>query len=94
MKRVRVTAAAAVVLVLAGGCRDTQWPSRADRAEFCDVVTGPGFDEDRFDDRLVHLGTPQDLPYEARRYLLDLADGHDPVPAEQQVFETYVADHC
>lgn len=92
--RVRVAAAAAVVLVLAGGCRETEWPSDADRSEFCDVVTGLPFTEGGFDDTLERLGTPRDLPFEARRYLLDLAEGHDPVPAEKQVFDQYVADHC
>lgn len=92
--RVRVPAAAAVVLVLAAGCRATEWPSDADQAEFCDVVTGLHFTEGGYDDTLERLGTPQDLPFEARRYLLDLAEGNDTDPAGEQALATYVGDHC
>ena len=92
--RVRALAAAAVVLVLAAGCRATEWPSDADRSEFCDVVTGPHFTEGGYDDALERLGTPQDLPFEARRYLLDLDEGKDPDPAGEQAFDQYVSEHC
>ena len=92
--RVRVTAAAAAVLVLAAGCRDTQWPSNADRAEFCAEMTSAQFRESGVDELIIEHGTPENLPFEARRYLLDLADGHDPVPAEEQVFDTYVEEFC
>ncbi|WP_157538700.1 hypothetical protein [Nocardioides sp. Root79] len=89
-----MTAAAAAVLVLAAGCRDTQWPSNADQEAFCDTVASAQLTEGGVDQDLRQLGTPANLPFEARRYLLDLADGHDPVPAEKQVFDTYLADHC
>lgn len=92
--RVRVTAAAAVVLVLAAGCRDTQWPSDADQAAFCDGFTGLQFTEDGIDEGLRQLGTPRDLPFEARRYLLDLDEGKDPDPAGEQAFDQYVSEHC
>ncbi|MCX6401700.1 MAG: hypothetical protein NTX33_17440 [Propionibacteriales bacterium] len=89
----RFVAAAAAFLVAATGCRATEWPSDADQAEFCALVTsdaGPG-------DQLVELhrlGTPEDLPFEARRYLLDLDEGKIPDEVGEQAFTTYVADHC
>ncbi|NYI43660.1 hypothetical protein BJ993_000740 [Nocardioides aromaticivorans] len=92
--RVRTLAAAAVVLTLAAGCRATEWPSDADPAEFCDGFTGLQFTEDGIDEGLRQLGTPQDLPFEARRYLLDLDEGKDPDPAGEQAFEEYVAAYC
>lgn len=90
----RVLAAAAAVLALAAGCRATQWPSDADQARFCEDVTGTQFTESGVDEPIIERGTPPNLPFEARRYLLDLAEGHDPVPAEKQVFDQYVADYC
>lgn len=90
----RVAVAAAAVVALASGCRETQWPSDADRAEFCDGFTGPQFTESGIDDGLRQLGTPEDLPFEARRYLLDLDEGRDPDRADEQAFDAYVADRC
>lgn len=90
---VRFVAAAAVLAVTATGCRATQWPSDADQAEFCAVVvadTSPG-------DQLAELrtlGTPENLPFEARRYLLDLDEGEAPDEVGEKAFTTYVADHC
>lgn len=92
--RVRALAAAAVVLALAAGCRETQWPSDADRAEFCAGFTGLQFTESGIDEGLRELGTPRDLPFEARRYLLDLDEDEVPDPAGEQAFDEYVADHC
>lgn len=92
--RVRALAAAAVVLVLTAGCRATEWPSDADRSAFCEVVTGLPFTEDGDVAALERLGTPEDLPFEARRYLLDLDEGEDPDPLGEQALDQYVAEHC
>lgn len=91
--RAPVVAALAAVVLLTGGCRETQWPSDADRSEFCEIVTGLHFTEGG-DDALARVGTPQDLPFEARRYLLDLDGGTTTDPAGEQAFDDYVADHC
>lgn len=92
--RVRVLAAAAVVLTLAAGCRATEWPSDADPQAFCDAFTGRQLTEGGIDEDLRRLGTPENLPFEARRYLLDLDEGKEPDPLDEQVFATYVAEHC
>lgn len=89
----RVLAAAAVVLALAG-CRATEWPSDADPAAFCDVVTDLPVTEHGDVGALERLGTPEDLPFEARRYLLALDKGEDPEPADEQALGQYIADHC
>lgn len=91
---VRFVAAVAVVLLAATGCRATHWPSDADQAQFCEVVTGPDFTEGGYDDALERVGTPQNLLFEARRYLLDLADGNETDPAGKKALETYVGDNC
>ncbi|WP_182377378.1 hypothetical protein [Nocardioides sp. WS12] len=91
---VRFVAAVAVVLVAATGCRATEWPSDADQAQFCEDMTGTQFRESGIDDLIVHHGTPRDLPFEARRYLLDLADGNETDPVGEQALAKYVTDHC
>ena len=80
--------------MLAAGCRATEWPSDADRSEFCDVVTGLPLTEDGDIAALERLGTPQDLPFEARRYLLDLDEGNRTDPLGAQALDEYVAGHC
>ena len=92
--QVRALAAAAAVLALATGCRATEWPSDADRSEFCDVVTGLHFTEGGYDDALERLGTPEDLPFEARRYLLHHAGNGESDPVGDKALDAYVADHC
>lgn len=94
MISMRVAAAAVAVVALASGCRETQWPSDADRAEFCAGFTGVQFTESGIDEGLRELGTPEDLPFEARRYLLDLDEGRTTDPAGEKAFDDYVADHC
>lgn len=91
---VRFVAAVAVVLVAATGCRATQWPSDADPAQFCEDMTGNQFRESGIDELIVQHGTPENLPFEARRYLLDLAEGKDTDPADEKVLDTYVSDYC
>ncbi|QSR27635.1 hypothetical protein CFH99_18585 [Nocardioides aromaticivorans] len=92
--RVRSLAAAAVVLALAAGCRATEWPSDADPAEFCDAVTGPVFTEGGYDKALERIGTPEDLPFEARRYLLHHAGNGESDPVGEQALDKYVAMYC
>lgn len=89
----RFVAAAAGILVAATGCRATEWPSDADQAEFCAVVTADTGPSDQLEE-LHALGTPEDLPYEARRYLLDIEEGKVPDEAGEKAFTTYVAGHC
>lgn len=91
---VRFVAAVAVVLVAATGCRATQWPSDADQAQFCEDMTGMQFRESGIDDLIIEHGTPENLPFEARRYLIDLADGNETDPAGKKALETYVGDNC
>jgi hypothetical protein len=91
---VRFVAAVAVVLVAATGCRATQWPSDADQAQFCEDMTGMQFRESGIDDLIIEHGTPENLPFEARRYLIDLADGNVTDPVGKQALEKYVADYC
>ncbi|HWJ10556.1 MAG TPA: hypothetical protein VNS46_14355 [Nocardioides sp.] len=57
-------------------------------------MTGTQFRESGIDEPIVRHGTPADLPFEARRYLLDLADGEADDPVGEQALETYVAEHC
>lgn len=92
--RLGVAVALAAVLVLTAGCRETRWPSDADPAVFCEDMLGTQFRESGIDDLIVQHGTPADLPFEARRYLLDLEDGEAEDPAGQQALDEYVADHC
>ena len=92
--RAPVVAALTAVVLLTAGCRETAWPSDADRAEFCAVVTGPGFPEGGDVAPLEQLGTPQDLPFEARRHLLDLDEGRQTDPVGVSALEEYVAGHC
>jgi hypothetical protein len=91
---VRFMAAVAVVLVAATGCRATPWPSDADQAQFCEDMTGMQFRESGIDDLIIEHGTPENLPFEARRYLIDLADGNVTDPVGKQALEKYVADYC
>ncbi|KRA31360.1 MULTISPECIES: hypothetical protein [unclassified Nocardioides] len=91
---VRWVAAVAVVLVAATGCRATQWPSDADPAQFCEDMTGTQFWESGIDQLIIEHGTPEDLPFEARRYLIDLDEGRQTDPVGEQALEKYVADHC
>ena len=91
--RAALVAAAVAVLVGVTGCRDTVWPSDAHPQEFCEAVTGRAFTEGEYDD-LRSLGTPEDFPHEARRYLLDLADADDTDPADEAAFASYVDSHC
>lgn len=92
--RVRTAAVAVTVLALSAGCRETEWPSDADQADFCDAVTGTPVAQGELDVDLRHLGTPANLPFEARRYLLDLDEGEQTDPVGEQAFEGYVADYC
>ncbi len=92
--RVRVAVAAAAVLVLTAGCRETEWPSDADPQVFCEDMTGQQLRESGIDELIVRHGTPENLPFEARRYLLDLEDGEADDPVGEQALEEYVADHC
>ena len=92
--RARALAAGAVVLALAGGCRATQWPSDADQARFCRDMTGTQFTESGIDEPIIERGTPANLPFEARRYLLDLAEDKHTDPEDERVFDEYVATYC
>lgn len=94
MSRAGVAAALAAALVLGSACRPTEWPSDADKAAFCDAVTGLHFTEGGYDSTLERIGTPEGLPFEARRYLIHLDGNRDQVPGDEQVLQAYVADHC
>lgn len=92
MSRAGVAAALATALVLGSACRPTEWPSDADPERFCTEVSehylhGP-------DEELRRIGTPGDLPYQARRYLLDRDHRDHPVPGDQEVLRAWVGDHC
>ncbi len=87
-----MAAALAAALVLGSACRPTEWPSDADKAAFCDEMSH-GYDHGR-DGELARIGTPVGLPYQARRYLLHRQEGRDPVAGDQELLQSYVADHC
>ncbi|MEV5002745.1 hypothetical protein [Nocardioides sp. LML1-1-1.1] len=92
MRRAGAAAAVAAVLALTAGCAATEWPSDADQSAFCEKVGqhylhGP-------DEELRRLGTPENLPFEARRYLLHRDEGKEPVPGDQEILQDYVADRC
>ncbi len=72
--------ALAAVVLAATGCRETVWPSDAETQEFCEAVTSPSFADGRLDE-VRRVGTPPDLPWQARRHLIDLAAG-EPADAE------------
>lgn len=92
--RVRVALVAAAVLTLTAGCRETEWPSDAEPEVFCEDMLGTQFRESGIDELIVHHGTPANLPFEARRYLLDLEDGEADDPVGKQALDTYVVDYC
>lgn len=92
--RVRVVAASVAVLALTAGCRETQWPSAADPQAFCEQYAERAIPGRSVDDTMVRLGTPANLPYEARRYVLDLEDGEADDPVGEQALETYLSDYC
>lgn len=94
MRPAGTAAALAAVLVLGAGCAPTEWPSDADPARFCEDMTGPQLSEDGIDQAIREHGTPEDLPFEARRYLIHLDGDREQVPGDQQVLEDYVADRC
>lgn len=89
-----MAAALTAVLVLTAGCAATEWPSDADLKQFCEDMTGPQLSEDGIDQAIRERGTPENLPFEARRYLIHLDEDKDPVPGDQQVLEDFVADNC
>ena len=92
----RSGAAAAVLAVLAlgAGCAPTVWPSDGDRATFCTDMTGIQLSESGVDQLIREHGTPANLPFQARRYLIHLDHGREQVPGDRQVLDDYVADHC
>lgn len=92
MRRAGAAAAVATALALTAGCAATEWPSDADLGQFCEKVSeryyhGP-------DEELRHLGTPENLPFEARRYLIHRDENKEPVPGDQEVLQDFVADNC
>lgn len=91
--RAGVGAAVATVLLLAVGCRETEWPSDADQEAFCALV-GDGSAESLDLEALQRVGTPDSLPHEARRYLLDLAEGETTQAEGETAFTAYVDDYC
>ncbi|MFC5727744.1 MULTISPECIES: hypothetical protein [Nocardioides] len=93
MTRLRVVAAAAAALLATSACSPTVWPSAADQDEFCDVVTDTGLSREQLDE-LRSLGTPANLPFEARRYLLDLDEGEETDAADEATFREYVDGYC
>lgn len=93
MTRLRVVVAAAAALLATNACGPAVWPSDADQAEFCDVVNDAAPGREQLDE-LRSLGTPADLPYEARRYLLDLDEGEETDAADEAAFREYVDGYC
>jgi hypothetical protein len=92
VSRPGLAAALAAAVALGAGCAPTEWPSDADQSAFCAKVSrhylhGP-------DEELRRLGTPENLPFQARRYLLHRDEGEQPVDGDQEVLQAYVADHC
>lgn len=94
MRRAGAAAGVAAVLALGAGCAPTEWPSDADPSVFCEDMTGPQLSEDGIDQLIREHGTPENLPFEARRYLIHLDEGKDPVPGDQEILQDYVADRC